>query len=57
MKYIPNIKFDNYQIRPTATHIHFEIHKMLNFPKHFFPGTEIFVPIMTYEADYPLRGH
>ena len=26
------------------------------FPKHLFPGTEIFVPNMTYEADYPSPG-
>ena len=36
-----------YWIRRTATHVHFQIHKVLNFPM-----TEIFVPKMTYEADY-----
>ena len=27
-----------YQTRHTATHVHFEVHKMLNFPKHLFWG-------------------
>ena len=44
-----------YQIRRSATYIYVEIHKILNF-RAFVPGTEIFVPKMTYEADFPFGG-
>ena len=32
------ITYLTYRIKRTATHVHFEIHKMLNFPKHLFRG-------------------
>ena len=52
MKYILNISDKTY-----CNHVHFEIHKMLNFPKHLLRGLNIFVPSVTYEADYLLREH
>ena len=32
------MKYLTYLIRRIATHVHFEIHKVLNFPKHLFRG-------------------
>ena len=44
----------SYQVRHTAIYV--EMRKLL-ISQAFDPGTKIFVPSMTYEADYPLRGH
>ena len=48
-----------YQIRRSATHVHFEIHKQLNFPKHLFQGLKylcqiwLMRPTTPYGSIYP----
>ena len=50
------LKYLTYQIRRSATHVHFEIHKMLNFLKHLFRGLKYLCRIWLTRPTTPYRS-